>query len=169
MTNCLPYSSLWHGPMCRSRKCCQRGSNTDFSFDAKYQYIWAIIGLPAKHHLTGISRACRWWPNIECWLGSFVIFKGSGPVLLRNTIFLWFNRGIWTPVPPLDPPMGPYAYIGLSYIINVIGKLCFINIDGTVHSSEVMGIFGSLRYVVEQFVQLFQWKINSNYVFRRGT
>ena len=34
----------------------------------------------------------RWpaseWPNIECWLGSFVLFRGSGPVLLRNPILL---------------------------------------------------------------------------------
>ena len=24
----------------------------------------------------GVSQASWWWPNIECWLGSFVIFKG---------------------------------------------------------------------------------------------
>ena len=24
--------------------------------------------------LNGVSLAGRWWPNIECWLGSFVIF-----------------------------------------------------------------------------------------------
>ena len=24
------------------------------------------------------------WPNIECWIGSFVILRGSGPVLLRK-------------------------------------------------------------------------------------
>ena len=43
-------------------------------------------------------------PNVECWLGSFSDpvywvrgsfenFKGSGPVLLRNSIFLRFFRG----------------------------------------------------------------------------
>ena len=32
-----------------------------------------LIGPPAKHQLNGISLACWWWPNIECWLGSFVI------------------------------------------------------------------------------------------------
>ena len=31
-------------------------------------------------------------PNIECWLGSVVSFRGSGPVLLRNLIFLSFSR-----------------------------------------------------------------------------
>ena len=65
---------------------------------------------PAKPHLNGISLACRWWPNIECWLGSFVIVRGSRPVLLRNPIFLWFFRGrggegggVGTPCPP--PPL----------------------------------------------------------------
>ena len=27
-------------------------------------------------------------PNIECWLGSFVIFRRFGSVLLRNPIYL---------------------------------------------------------------------------------
>ena len=43
--------------------------------------------------LNGVSLACRWWPKIKCWLGSFVIFRGSGPVLQRNPIFLWFFSG----------------------------------------------------------------------------
>ena len=40
-------------------------------------YKGAIIGPPAKHHLNGVLLACWWWPNIECWLGSFVIFQGG--------------------------------------------------------------------------------------------
>ena len=61
---------------------------------SKNRYKWAIIGLPAKHHWYGLSMVGRWWPNIECWLGSFVIFQegvGSGPPA--------------APPPPLDPPM----------------------------------------------------------------
>ena len=44
----------------------------------------------------------RWWPNIECWLRSFVIFQGIRTwVLQRNPIFLWFFRGgVRTPCPP---------------------------------------------------------------------
>ena len=88
------------------------------------------ISLKAGHHrpasetpLNGVSLACRWWPNVECWLGSFENSWGSGPVLLRNSIFLWFfgggggggGGGGWSgpPVPPLDPRMGPdnvYTY-----------------------------------------------------------
>ena len=37
---------------------------------SKHHYMRAIIGPPAKHHLNGISLVYRWWPNIECWLGS---------------------------------------------------------------------------------------------------
>ena len=53
------------------------------------------ISLKAVHHrpasetpLNGVSLACRRWPNVECWLGSLRNFGGSGPVLLRNSIFL---------------------------------------------------------------------------------
>ena len=69
------------------RKFCQRGSIFDNSFfyiffhlvdegieDPNYNYKRAIIGATAKRHLNGVSLAGRWWPNIECWLGSFVIF-----------------------------------------------------------------------------------------------
>ena len=38
--------------------------------------------------LNGVSLAGRRWPNVECWLSSFENFRGSGPVLLRNSIFL---------------------------------------------------------------------------------
>ena len=37
---------------------------------------------------SSVSLACRYWPNIECLLGTFVFFRGSGPVWLRNPISL---------------------------------------------------------------------------------
>ena len=36
--------------------------------------------------ISGPSMTFR-WPIIECWLRSFAIFRGSEPVLLRNSIF----------------------------------------------------------------------------------
>ena len=36
--------------------------------------------------------------NVECWLGSFENFRGTGPVLLRNSKF--FRGGVRTPCPP---------------------------------------------------------------------
>ena len=85
-----------HGRMRGSRKFCQRGSNFDNVFfiiirgeRIKYHYQRAITGPPAKRHLNGnsVSLACRRVPNIECRLDSFVIFRGSRPVFLRNPIF----------------------------------------------------------------------------------
>ena len=58
-----------------SRKFCQRRSNF-FVDEEKNDPNTTITG--------------PWWPNIECWLDSFVIFRGSGPVSLGNPIFLWF-------------------------------------------------------------------------------
>ena len=71
-----------------SRKFCQRGSKIDGFFLSLMRvgriqiphYKRAINGPSAKRHLNGVSLAGRWWPNIECWIGSFVILRGSGPV-----------------------------------------------------------------------------------------
>ena len=98
-----------------SRKFCERGSDTDNFFlyyfitllveksGVKYHYKGIIVGPPAKRHFNGVSLACRWWPNMECWFGSFAIFQGSGPVLPWDPIFLWFFRGGGGP-DPLPPP-----------------------------------------------------------------
>ena len=59
---------------------------------SKYHYKRAIIGMLVKRHLNGVSLACWWWLNIECCLSGFMIFRGSGLVLLRKPIFLWFFR-----------------------------------------------------------------------------
>ena len=49
------------------------------------------------------SLVGRWWPNIEFWIGSFVILRGSGPVLLRNPIFfvIFQEGGGLDPLSPL--------------------------------------------------------------------
>ena len=61
-----------------------------------------------KHHLNVISLACRWWPTLNAGLVALWFFRGSGPVLLRNPIFLCFFWGVGgvsrPPVPP--PPSG---------------------------------------------------------------
>ena len=91
--------------MRRSGKFYQRGSNYDNAFCCflvvafcsfgeeriQYHYKRAIISTPARH----IGFAALWF------------FRGSGPVLLRNPIFLWLfsGDGVWTPVPPLDSGM----------------------------------------------------------------
>ena len=65
------------------------------------------IPLKAGHHRpasetpsNGVSQTARYWPNIGCWLGSFLIYRGSGPVLLSNPIDCAFSRGgVQTPCP----------------------------------------------------------------------
>ena len=49
------------------------------------------ISLKAGHHrpasetpFNGVSLACRWWPNVECWLGCSENFRGFCLVLLRG-------------------------------------------------------------------------------------
>ena len=61
---------------------------------SKYHYKWAIVGLPAKRHSNGVSLAGRWWPNIECWISSFVIFQGiQASIATKPFIFVIFQRG----------------------------------------------------------------------------
>ena len=83
----------------------RRGPNFDYVFlvDLERESPNPIISGPSSGHLNGVLLAGRWWSNIECWLGSFVM--RSGPVLLRNPIFLRSCQGGGGEVPPLDPRM----------------------------------------------------------------
>ena len=76
-----------------SKKYCQRGSNFDVFFlvDEGREDKRAFIGTPPKRHLIGASLAGRVWPNIEYWLGSFVIFRGSRQVLLKKPMVFFCN------------------------------------------------------------------------------
>ena len=101
------------------RKLCQRGSNFDnvlkllFFLNIFYEgwedrITQVIIGSPAKHHLNGVLLVYWWWPNIGCWLGSFMIYQGirSAPELQKkNYFFVIYQGGFGPPVPPLDPHM----------------------------------------------------------------
>ena len=69
------------------------------------------MGPLAKRHLNGISLACRWWPHIECWLGSFVIFQRIRiNIAKKSYIFVIFQGGFGPTVPsilwirPCKPP-----------------------------------------------------------------
>ena len=105
------------GSMRRSRKFCQRRSNHDNFFLVYEGWVDpnSTISSPSSAHQqnditmalwNGVLLTCWWWPNIECWLGSFVIIRGSGPELLRNPIcFVIFQGGPLYP-PPLDPQIG---------------------------------------------------------------
>ena len=64
-------------------------SNNVFFFFFKGERIQ--ISPKAGHHrpasetpFHGVSLACRWWPNVECWLGCSENFRGFDLVLLRG-------------------------------------------------------------------------------------
>ena len=52
---------------------------------AEYHYKRAIIDPPAKRHLNGVFAGM----SMMVQLGSFVIFRRSGPVLLRNLFVIF--------------------------------------------------------------------------------
>ena len=75
----------------------QRGS--------KYHYKRPTIGPPAKHHLNSVSLAGRWWPNIECRHGSFVVVQGIWTSIAKKSyIFFYFSGGLDPLSPPPPPP-----------------------------------------------------------------
>ena len=76
-----------------SRKFCQRGSSSDNVFMRGEMIQIALTACHhrpvSKRHLNGVSLAGRWWPYIEFWLGSFVIFQGiRTSIAIKNPIFL---------------------------------------------------------------------------------
>ena len=79
-------SPCMHG----SRTLCQGWSNFD-------NFFKLMRGRKDQNTtISGTSLACRWCPYIECWLGSFVILRGSRPVLLSYS-----RGGVRTPCPLL--------------------------------------------------------------------
>ena len=94
-----------------SRKFCQRGPTLTRFFrwsgevGSKHHHKRAIIGPPA-------TLACRWWSNIDCWLGYFLIFQGIRTSINKKTYFFFFGGGgggVRTLCPP--PPFWIRAWI----------------------------------------------------------
>ena len=58
---------------------------------------------PGQARIQKVSLAGRWWPNIECWLGSFVIFQGVRTSIAKKPyIFVIFQGGQDPLSPHLD-------------------------------------------------------------------
>ena len=97
--------------MRESRKFCQRSSDSDFFFfffffvrGEKIQIALkvGIIGLPFKGRFAGGPMMA----NIECWLGSFVIFQGIRTSIAKKPYIFFYLSGWFrtpcSPPPPLD-------------------------------------------------------------------
>ena len=67
-----------------------------------YCYKRVIIGRPAKRHLMAFRWRADDGPTLNAGLMA-AFYRGSGPVLLENPIFLRFFRGGPDPLPP--PPL----------------------------------------------------------------
>ena len=57
--------------------------------------------------ISGVSLAGRWWPIIECWLGSFEVLQGIWTSIVKKpyifVIFQGWEGGGPDPVPPPPP------------------------------------------------------------------
>ena len=64
----------------------------------------SISGPYFKWRFAGVPMMAQHW----IWLGSFVIFRGSRPVLLRSPIFFYFSRGRGPD--PLSTRLDPHMF-----------------------------------------------------------
>ena len=115
-TNCFP---------CADPKSFVRGCPTLIIFfsverGSKNHQKQTIIGLPAKHE-TPLKWCFAGGPimaHIECWLRSFVIFRGSGPVLGKPTNLRFFRGGSSPNSPP--PPFGSLHGSQYPWIVGIL-------------------------------------------------
>ena len=77
-----------------SRKFCKRGFNSD---NVYFIFIWWV------ERGSKIALKAGWyWPNIECWLGSFLIYQGIWTSIAKKPyIFVIFQVGSGPPAAPL--------------------------------------------------------------------
>ena len=65
----------------------------------------AIIGLLAKRHLNGVSRAGQWWRDIVCWLGCCIFKFPTLPVSTSRLL---------QAVPDISALESPYHLVAVS-------------------------------------------------------
>ena len=63
-------------------------------------------------------RFADWWPNMECWLGSLVILRGTGLVCIQTLFLVIFQgggSGLPAPPPPLESAHELYPFHGFAW------------------------------------------------------
>ena len=130
-----------------SRMFCQSGSNFDNLFfswwggrGSKYHISRPLIGPPAKRHLNGVSLVGRWWPNIECWLGSFDFSGDPDQYFKMPYIFVIFQGGSGPPV-PMSPSGSAHAYT----LLEITCRGSIVELNKPAHGTLVLIILPSNR------------------------
>ena len=99
---------------------------------SKYHYEQAIMGPLAKRLLNGVSLACRWWPNVECWLGSFMIFQGIQTSIAKKPYIFVIFQGVGgtDPLSPLlwicaciQPYKHTFSYLSNLWVVYSCGSI----------------------------------------------
>ena len=67
-----------------------------------------------------VSLPGQRWPNIECWLGCFVIFQAIRTSIAKKNYVLWFFREVPTPCPPSPLWISPLKIKSIIIIIMII-------------------------------------------------
>ena len=68
-----------------------------------------------RNAINGVSLAGRQRPNIECWLGSFVIFQGIRTSIAKKTYIFVIFRGTGPPAPP-PPSVSAHSFADFNLI-----------------------------------------------------
>ena len=76
-----------------------------FEFGIGHQSSSSVKARKVTCNMRGSRKFCQRVSNIECWLGSFVIFQGIRTSIAKKPYIFVIFRGFGPPVFPLDPPM----------------------------------------------------------------
>ena len=91
-----------------ARKAC---ADSDFFFCQRWSNFFNVFSRwwerGSKYYLKGAiidPLACRWWPNIDCWLGRFCVIQWIRTSIAKKLFIFCVleGEGFWTlPPPPL--------------------------------------------------------------------
>ena len=132
-----------------SRKFCQVVSNCDVFF-----FFFFLVDEGREdsnttimvHHRPASETQFKW--RFAGVLGSFMIFRGSRPVLLRNPIFFMIFQGCPNPLPPPPLPLGPHMQgVYFSYLSRFWIEITRVSEQRVPGWSEVASDLGCTVYL----------------------
>ena len=94
---------------------------------SKYHYKRVTMGPQANRHLNGVSLACRWRPNIDCWRGSFVVFQGIWTSIAKKLCIFVIFQGGSNPLSLTPPPLWIRPWIELRHDFQQCGILTCVD------------------------------------------